>query len=684
MDAHDGFPSDGPEKPLLTPETPKPRKRRRSRRHNRTERALRRATLEGLMALANLHLLFWPTNGAQASELRWGIVRDFPYPLPIHLVLWPIQGSHALPWTDLQVNTSEATHWAITPLLPVPQLVTWKHDAVPLQVTGNISVLLPSTGSSIPVALHRLNKTVSLHSWTRPICITKNSSSVDCAVLAPFAINQLPHGTLGIYPNETYLYPGNMGIEMLSFLAYEKVASKASRHPYAEFKQLLEYPPTDATLRTAVWAATAGPSPLPPCHHTPWILSPLQVCSSGFPRTGQLFLDTVLYFWDGRPGPYLVAPVPVPVKGRPQTHLWKVGLAFGDTRVWVDTYSASSDRFEHPDLMSKWADILQTAQPCLHSKKVCTNFTAQVQTGPNAFFMLCNDTKMDGKSSYGFTVNCTNPLFTNTLNATILGEWGNNVTVFLLKVPHFTTHPVKSERFALSRADALIQDMLETDKAKRGRRDLGATDLLALFNLAMNVIEEMQIHQLQNQVAFLASSLQQFMVQNGLAWRHQEYVDKAILERLSALAEVLEIVTQQQALMVRYMRLQCHYKYYPVCVTPIPYNDTAYKEVEEILKNATYINNITHELEQLDKVIAAMENATIEYTTRWDHWVTPSFFDWFKGLSLTDLYHWIAVALLSIVFIMLFLCCVPCIVQMLFRTLRRSLEALKAEIRLPL
>ncbi|XP_074145919.1 uncharacterized protein LOC141556166 [Sminthopsis crassicaudata] len=167
-------------------------------------------------------------------------------------------------------------------------------------------------------------------------------------------------------------------------------------------------------------------------------------------------------------------------------------------------------------------------------------------------------------------------------------------------------------------------------------------------------------------------------------WKHQEQIDSALLARMVQTTEVLQVVVHQQALMLRYMRMQCHYKYYPVCVTPVPFNSTLYQYLEDVLKNATYATNATSELRALDFIISAMQNASITFTKEWNEEISKKFTSWFKGISLTDFFHWLTIGFIGVILLMLMFCLLSCVFSIFLKATRAALEALKADILNPI
>ncbi|XP_036611112.1 P2X purinoceptor 4 isoform X2 [Trichosurus vulpecula] len=523
------------------------------------------------------------------------------------------------------------THWAVTPNLPMFQLVTWSHEALPLVVSGNVSIITGGSGKPLAIVERRYNKTLSWHAWTQPICVflneTHNETDNFCFPFSHLEVDQTPH------PSD---HPGWLWLHLSAI--------------------------------THVGANCSGTSPLPPCSASSSVFAPLASCSTGRCRQGPTKNATVISFWDGAVQPTLVAPVPVPQPGRPQTHLWKIGLALNYTTVVVGNFSNIPPHLNHSDI---WNKIFSSPHGHFDGTPNTEQgrLTGTVQTGYNSMFLLCPPRNLTITYVEGYNVSCSSPVMTNTLNSSHV-----NFTIFLLRIPPYTVHPVKADPFAFSPTDEVLNKLL-----RRKREGLGLSDILSVVNLALNILEEVQIIRLQKQLAFVASTLQNFMVQSGLAWKHQEQIDRLLFSELQTLKEVLEVVVQQQALLIRYMRLQCHYKYYPVCVTPIPYNASQYAQLERLLKDANTATNFTTELHMLDEVIEAIQNATMQFSNDWEKDYNNAR-DWWDALSIHQLLQWVSIGGIFLILAFLFCLCLPCLTSCILGVLCRSLEAVKADV----
>ncbi|XP_036596603.1 uncharacterized protein LOC118833348 [Trichosurus vulpecula] len=546
---------------------------------------------------------------------------------------------------------AKPTHWALTPNLPLFQLMTWSHEALPLLVSGDVSVITGGSGKPLAIVERRYDKTLSWHTWAQPICVFTN----DTAPGGPVADFCFP---LTRQIREQEVHPWSATRHWSALRVHMAAISRGPGH--------------DGTVVQD--QNQTGPSPLPPCRSVPWVYNSLQPCSTGHHVPGPTRHNVTLSFWNGITVPTLVAPVPIPQPGRPQTHIWKIGLALQVATVAIGLYSDAIDFAEHRDEYNAWKPVFRHQLLCPLDTEPsqqyrCVDLAGTVQTGPNAMFLLC--LPIHTSITYmgtGYNVSCSEPLVTNTLNSSHA-----NFTIFLLRIPSYTIHPVEADPFALSPSDGIMRDLL------RPKRDVAVGTVLSIVNLALTILEEVQILQLQKQVAFLASSLQNFMVQSGLAWKHQEQIDRVLFSELQTFKEVLEVVVQQQALLIRYMRLQCHYKYYPVCVTPIPYNVSQYDQLEWLLKDASTATNFTTELHMLDEVIAAIQNATIQFNGDWEENYNNAK-AWWDTLSVHQLLQWASIG--GLVLILAFLICLllPCLISCMIGVLRRSLEAVKADV----
>ncbi|XP_020839155.1 uncharacterized protein LOC110206253 [Phascolarctos cinereus] len=571
--------------------------------------------------------------------------------LSLLLVVWecptPVINLHQFNTTWVSLETETPMYWALTPHLPIFQLMTWNHEASPLFLFGNASWLTGDLGLAVPI----ISKTGMNVTWTSaalPLClspsnISNSSISQLCYPLSNWSISQ-PSFLESELLNATY---GSLNITLASL-----IRNFSNNH----------------TVTTS----------LPPCPLTaPHIFEPLHACSTGnFSRLNNT--NESIWFADNYPQTSILpAPIPFKEKAPLQSHWWKAGLALHPTFV---RYNQTAAKVQHGFPFATWHKIFGNKNSTCHETNattttdiLCYTFTAEAQTTPDALFLLCPPGNFtisivpQANNKTGYTIHCTNATLTNTLNTS-----HTSFIVLLLRVPPFTLHPVRADPFALSLSDSLL--------CKLVKRDIDPTDIVAVAALALSIIEETQIMQLHKQVTFLAEFLQHFMHLESQAWKHQETLDRLLERQITTLSATVQVLLHQQAFMLRYMRLSCHYKYRPVCVTPIPYNSTMYNDLEDILRNATTGVVFATELQQLDLIIMAIENATLHFSQDWEDSISKTV-KWWDDFQYQNVLQWILHG--ALVLVGGFLLCVflPCLISCFLSLLKRSLAALKAEFR---
>ncbi|XP_036598069.1 uncharacterized protein LOC118834734 [Trichosurus vulpecula] len=98
-----------------------------------------------------------------------------------------------------------------------------------------------------------------------------------------------------------------------------------------------------------------------------------------------------------------------------------------------------------------------------------------------------------------------------------------------------------------------------------------------------------------------------------------------------------------------------------------------------IRKTSSTATTFTTELHMLDEVIAAIQNATIQFNGDWEENYTNAK-AWWDTLSVHQLLQWASIG--GLVLILAFLICLflPYLISCMIGVLRRSLEAVKADV----
>ncbi|XP_074075441.1 uncharacterized protein LOC141509653 [Macrotis lagotis] len=369
-----GRPSNGSEKLLRR------KKRRRGRRGLRRERKYRRSSKIIKSTLTMMMLLF-------------------------HM---DVAAAKAIPWKDLQTPIEKANYWAVTPDLPVFQLITWRHQAIPLVTKGNGSFFEgPWTGPEG----QRVEKTFANLTFSTnaiPLCLSVNLHVTHCMKLDNHVIVQHSHSATDL---------NNITVQL---------AVKMLAIPHDS------YTPTKEKG-----------SALPPCPSSTFspLFSPFQSCSTGILQHPDKPVGLNISFWDGgRNGTSaLVAPTPIG-EGIVQWHLWKIGAAISP--LHVSTLLTAPPNKLPAQIIQKeqWKWVFEKKNrtcnnhPRFNQDVMCFDFQVRTYTVGNAAFLLCNSTfihKSQDQYQERWTVVCSGARITNVIHK----ESIQRGTIFLLRIP---------------------------------------------------------------------------------------------------------------------------------------------------------------------------------------------------------------------------------------------------------
>ncbi|XP_074047982.1 uncharacterized protein LOC141491192 [Macrotis lagotis] len=578
------------------------------------------------------------------------------------------------------------TYWAVARGVPSLRIMGWGSQTVPLKLHGNATIVLGlHEHGTLPIPMERpLKKPLTLLSITTPICV----------------VARPPHGlwpggnTSSSPDNGTSVKNHCIPLEPYNSTETPRPIPDLNNHTAAvnlSFMAIEQHPPENSNSIVPLHS-------LPPCPigHRSQVFIPTVPCSTGIPRLGPLGLpnNTELWFWDGQRNhtTYTMRPSPTPVAlpyGQMHPDLWKIGVALGGVnasfRLWP---CPRNDDACHDFSFQQWYNVFKTLNISCHQTKdgtdrLCYRLSATAHTPPDALFLLCPPAnltiQLKGESAGLplFNITCTDPIFTNVLRYNHTGY-----AVFLAVSPPYQLLPVKAEDFALSPADSLVKKLYRAvlgEKLLRTRRD-GIGDALSLVNLAIEMYEEWQIQELESEVTMLASTIQTFITNQVSLWHYQQHVDSLLQKQIGALETTVLWLGDRLALMAGYMKLQCHYKYQPLCVLNLPVNMSQFPSdwgrVKQALQGAMLAYNTSNDIHQLDMLIAQLNNISSHFRAEWDD-QEDSFLKWFTGaLHLRWLFSFLPAVGMFIMICLFF----PCILKLLFFIFSRSLEALKADL----
>ncbi|XP_051830380.1 uncharacterized protein LOC127547485 [Antechinus flavipes] len=220
---------------------------------------------------------------------------------------------HTLKWKDIVTTKEAANYWAVTPNLPVFQMITWRHQPLPLIVRGNAS-FLDGPWLDFPIAFTNKthNGTLTFHTRYAPICVyyDTNSSNVleYCILLTSWKTSQRSHRD-----QDLNNFTSSLDVELLAIPHKDPINVSHIRQSY-----------------------------LPSCAHDAdgIVFTPMVSCSTG--QIGGIYNigEEKLIFWDRNTTStsVLVAPSLV-MEDIPQTQLWKIGLALYGVNISVNLFN---------------------------------------------------------------------------------------------------------------------------------------------------------------------------------------------------------------------------------------------------------------------------------------------------------------------------------------------------------
>ncbi|XP_074060534.1 uncharacterized protein LOC141500893 [Macrotis lagotis] len=431
-------------------------------------------------------------------------------------------------------NITEATHftyWTVIPGFPTVVPATWIGDPVELQLAGSAYLVLGGLKGAPPERKHDLKGPVTLTSVHLPICLTTGLHPL-CAQVAKGTLKETPHGPGASERPDQHSQLGCGDFLHFSMIQhYMGVRLATGRSPDQDIPHSL----------------------LPPCSPSLNMFEVVQVCSTGIPVLGPDLKGTQVYFTDGGPGPYFVAPVPhveVDNNTQVQKHLWKAAASFGDVIHATDNTVPVEANTTIKDL---WAGLLwDRSYVCTegrYSTYACNTFDTQARTTRGSdMFLVCTNTTFtwaDGR----YNLACQNGTMTDTLKSAYIRS--SETLVFLLQIPPVTFLPVStSTPFADS-------DFLRAilDREKRSAE----FPVLDVIELVVSVLEQLEISALANQMHILAEDLQRFMQATAQAWSVQQQINREVQIELSALTSAVQALSTLVRTQMLLEGLPCHH-----------------------------------------------------------------------------------------------------------------------------
>ncbi|XP_072479945.1 uncharacterized protein [Notamacropus eugenii] len=370
--------------------------------------------------------------------------------------------------------------------------------------------------------------------------------------------------------------------------------------------------------------------------------------------------------------------------GTLHSELWKVGLAFVPTNTSVEIWPCfnSTKALTHCRNVTwiTWKAVFGNSNSTCHHRKegkdsLCYQFHASVHTPPDETFLLCHPentsiTPMSPSAGLPrYNVTCFNATLTDTMDV----QYKDRLIFMVRQVP-YQLRPVKAEQFALMPTDELWQHIThKPPKAPltRTHREVGGT-ILGLLNLAIEIYEEFQIQELQQSLDVLVSTLQTFMQEELGAWAVQNSINTHFQLSIGALATTVLWLGDNLQLTQLYMHLQCHYKYAPLCVTPLPVNrtDTSFPgdwdNVRAALQGTFLTENTTGDIHQLALFFKELQNTSAKFQRQRAR-EADELIHWLDSLVN---FQWLTAFIVPAAFLLLTCICLPCLLRCICALIR--------------
>ena len=207
-----------------------------------------------------------------------------------------------------------------------------------------------------------------------------------------------------------------------------------------------------------------------------------------------------------------------------------------------------------------------------------------------------------------YFINCTACKLTNCIDSVVAKQYP---VMILVKRPPYVMLPVDLQQDPWYENTAL--HTLETLNALlRPKRFvaaliLGITALIAIMtSFAVSttaLVKEMHTAHFVNDMNRNIS----------VALSKQAIIDKKLESKINALKEVVLALGQDITNIKTRMETRCHASYHYICVTPLPYNAShQWEKVKNHLQGVWKDTDITHNLDDLQKDIAAMSKAHLD------------------------------------------------------------------------
>lgn len=168
------------------------------------------------------------------------------------------------------------------------------------------------------------------------------------------------------------------------------------------------------------------------------------------------------------------------------------------------------------------------------------------------------------------------------------------------------------------------------------------------------------------------------------AWATQQSINIHFQHSLAALEQTVLWIGDELQLSQLYLQLQCHYKYVPLCVTPLQVNATNdtrfagdWPKVRAALQGMLLAKNTSSDMHQLSIFLREMHNLSAHFEEE----RAKEASDLTRWLESLVSFQWLTAFLGPVAFLFLLCLFLPCLLRCVYSMLCHAILDAKAEIR---
>ncbi|XP_070283037.1 endogenous retrovirus group K member 6 Env polyprotein-like [Myotis yumanensis] len=282
------------------------------------------------------------------------------------------------------------------------------------------------------------------------------------------------------------------------------------------------------------------------------------------------------------PSPYM--------EGAPmQNHLWKLGAALKPIKFWTGKLENVSG--EHS--MTWYRNSTRGLQACVHIPYLLLK--GPVQWNPTTGEISCFD--------------CT--LLTCVNNSVPFNH--NRESLYLLRARTGVWLPVRMDRRWQESSLAGALQAIAEGILKRSKRFIGIIIAAILGLIAVTATAATAGVALQRSVQ-TATFVQEWHKDSEQLWSSQRKIDSEINEQIADLEQTVALLGDQIVSLQRRLQLKCDWNHTGLCITPVPYNETAFPW-DKVKKHLLNHGNLTQEILDLQDHIHTTFQKKLEEVT---------------------------------------------------------------------